>query len=1668
MGRSPQAKDLADAFVSVPGAHIEVWDTALAAGNTVASSTWEDVDPTNLNVQFSVPVAGKYLFRLKGQAEALTSGCEARWRLLFNGAGVVGGTNAHETSHGVGSREEFSIEFPPVDLPAGLETVKLQWQRISGGGTLQVDTVSGWHLSAILISGSGAGGTIVTKDQAVANEVVAAATYVIFPTPNYYEALSVAIEAIEGEWVKADFSGWCRQLGAGSAHIYCHIQLDGSNVTEVTEKGVADNSRHNISHSAMIGPLTKGPHTIRVVVAVHNNLDTNFQLESANTADQSFPQLTVTQFRGGQIPWELDGVEKSATPRAINIIGGALSLADDGSGKLNVELPKAVASAGELKQILHATLTGARLSTGSWTEVEDGTTEADFTIDKESTFEVIMDWTYFGNTSHEGYYRLIFDRGGLNGHTEQIIGGDADDQWQVSGNSAFRKFPTRRSQITLAPGTHRVEIEWRHDLDELNGNTFDHYTVWLRLMSGSGAGGEIGDSYTFGADDNFTITTTWYAPNDGSQDLQVSVPVSGPSDVVHIGGIVAYAHGLASGALNVLIGVGIDGADPVAPYWHYKDSENVASNNEDSVALNLRFTGLQAGTRTFRVMVKRVTGADQSFFVWGSGNGQSHLHATVYRGGLVPIRADGVTKIDKPAALNFLGADVQNAGGVANISLPAAVTTSGESTKLFQRPSVQVDINSTSYKAFLPDTGSLQFEALSAGLHKIELIAVGWMPGGGSTSSYRFKIEIDGSILVDDDGGGTDPNDSWLVRINPDSAGGDYEEVHFVGYVELAAGNHTLVASCKQEAAGNTLSFFTTATVRPSQVNVTSISGSGAGGVIVTTAELASTFVISSTTVDPGSSPNWQYIDNGGGDALTLNIDTADEDITLSLIGCTEPVSSAFCTHWLGLEIDGVVVAYWIRGMNSNGGMTWSQDYTHSFAQGSHTIKVVGSRHTSNVNVNVYGVDGIRTENGFQLVAKQARGGLVPVRQDGATVLDKPAAFDFVNAQVTNVGGVAKVNLLGSEGLELAAEKILSSDYGIVTLNTWEKVDNGGGDDLEVTFETAEGEVVLIQWNGVVFNSSAHEGGMRVNVDGSTYLQQTADAPVAAGGNAKIAVANSVALSLAAGTHTAFVEVFSSNAAAAVNSGSDGSRIQVLRFKGGYVLPENVPIFERDASDTSLILAKAGIGASSLARLALNDGQIRTASLPLTCDIDTTGIGGRESTEAAAAAGDLYHLFAVVSDTDSTQFKLVLSKDATPGTDGPASFSVFRYLWTLRVDTIGPVVIEEFYMSEDGWYEPRDKKDPNYQIYSENSSTPGTIGSWVDISSAYQALVPEGVKRAKIRGLLAQVSSGSFELSLAAEASPSWTPAGTFPFYRFLHLSSAIGVGGTSEIEHDLLLPTRELAYYWRFAPGNILADVFLVGYHNSLYPGASGGTQAQAQYLPDTKGMKGTWATGTTVNFAARPGQPSTSRWTAQSGKQRTASGTLAWDNANNVADLGWDEAASQAAGDKWIYFYQVPKSGADDQFTIRASDNPPGTGPAGYTDFKLVWATYRSAAVLLQVYQRGNVFQYTNKQLVVNGGAGDASLVTASLTTTIPDSAGEAQLTLYVVDGNLAVHVDGETTGDFTAAVCNTVASAADFNTFTIPTPTSPKQIQYSKSISPTTADIYANGWIDEWIDP
>jgi hypothetical protein len=126
------------------------------------------------------------------------------------------------------------------------------------------------------------------------------------------------------------------------------------------------------------------------------------------------------------------------------------------------------------------------------------------------------------------------------------------------------------------------------------------------------------------------------------------------------------------------------------------------------------------------------------------------------------------------------------------------------------------------------------------------------------------------------------------------------------------------------------------------------------------------------------------------------------------------------------------------------------------------------------------------------------------------------------------------------------------------------------------------------------------------------------------------------------------------------------------------------------------------------------------------------------------------------------------------------------------------------------------------------------------------------------------------------------------------------------------------------------------------------------------------------------------------EAGAVKEATGPLTFDFANGNADLGLDSDSSEGAS-TWYYLYAVPTG--TQSFTLRASDNPPSSGPTGYTTWKYLGAFHNDVSqnIVLFVHD-GKRFSFDRAQkdytLSSNVSEGDYTL------TFCPVSASHVEL--------------------------------------------------------------------------
>jgi hypothetical protein len=160
-----------------------------------------------------------------------------------------------------------------------------------------------------------------------------------------------------------------------------------------------------------------------------------------------------------------------------------------------------------------------------------------------------------------------------------------------------------------------------------------------------------------------------------------------------------------------------------------------------------------------------------------------------------------------------------------------------------------------------------------------------------------------------------------------------------------------------------------------------------------------------------------------------------------------------------------------------------------------------------------------------------------------------------------------------------------------------------------------------------------------------------------------------------------------------------------------------------------------------------------------------------------------------------------------------------------------------------------------------------------------------------------------------------------------------------------------------------------------------------------------------------------------------------------------------------------------------VRASDNPPSTGPAGYSAYTHIWSTYiDGSGNLRNVIQRGNRFIAPLTTFNPGGTASsDGSPVALDISSAVPVSAGEF-LHLLRMDCNAdadfcEVKTFADSGGTLYGAM-SAVRYSAEYNEVeaTVPILSNSQQIYYQRLVYAGDLNnmyIYGKGWVDESIE-
>jgi hypothetical protein len=309
-------------------------------------------------------------------------------------------------------------------------------------------------------------------------------------------------------------------------------------------------------------------------------------------------------------------------------------------------------------------------------------------------------------------------------------------------------------------------------------------------------------------------------------------------------------------------------------------------------------------------------------------------------------------------------------------------------------------------------------------------------------------------------------DDKWATRLTASS----YSWLTFTGTVDLDAGPHTVKVYGK-EVSGSGIQYLGTGTVPVGgcRIMLLNSSGSGAGGALTDTAVLSGDYTITGA---------WADVDNGGGDELTVTVTVAqDEQLLLSLVGwVSQTLAGSTFIRWV-IDSDNyaTVTESNNAGYGSNMSHTW---ISPALDAGSHTIKIQAYRSAASL-----------LNAGARLSVTRYRGGQVPIRNSGETIVDKPAAFDFIapGFSVSNSGGTARVSLLAQDGYmklpEATTDPTVSSTDGYL----YSKDDAG---DIELFYMDDSSNTVQITKDGYV-NSHCSYGEMYISSSSATATSQT-------------------------------------------------------------------------------------------------------------------------------------------------------------------------------------------------------------------------------------------------------------------------------------------------------------------------------------------------------------------------------------------------------------------------------------------------------------------------------------------------------------------------------------------------------------------------------------------------
>lgn len=322
---------IADAIIAVPGVTVVMLDAAPGA-QTTTSATFEDW--AGASGSFVAQVAGTYVVQVSVDGYATVATAAARYRLVFDAATTIqyvgpdddGWGAATDSSSGTRAYKTMTAS---VVLTAGFHTIKVQWKRSALTGTWNSDTYSRVVVRGTSVSGSGAGGNIVSFKAKTADQ-----GSILVTTWTVLTELSHTFSVAASENLRCHYALTGYSSSASTAALA--YRIDAGSWTFLEGGTAAASYWQNFTGTAVLRNLSAGPHTIDF--GWYCNLGTSTVVGSYVFGTVTCSSYTcLWQDRGGLVPVLKDGTLVTSTPISFDFIGPLFAVASGTTGAATIQ-----------------------------------------------------------------------------------------------------------------------------------------------------------------------------------------------------------------------------------------------------------------------------------------------------------------------------------------------------------------------------------------------------------------------------------------------------------------------------------------------------------------------------------------------------------------------------------------------------------------------------------------------------------------------------------------------------------------------------------------------------------------------------------------------------------------------------------------------------------------------------------------------------------------------------------------------------------------------------------------------------------------------------------------------------------------------------------------------------------------------------------------------------------------------------------------------------------------------------------------------------------------------------------------------------------------------------------------------------------------------------------